>query len=494
MTDQTTQILILVRLGAELTTKSKRVRARFMRRLEANIRDALESSGIGHEIRNEWSRMFVEADSPAALDVLSRVPGISSVSAIEHRCANDLETIVRSGESWFKDRVAGKKFAVRARRHGSHPFRSMDVNVQLGAALDQYGSVDLGNPDVTVHVEVRPDAAYFFSGQVAGLEGLPIGTQDRAVALISGGFDSAVAAWYMLRRGVELDYVLCNLAGAAYERTVLSVVKILADNWSYGSNPRVMVVNFEPVVMALRSDVRRQYVQLVLKRLMYRTGVRIAVELGAQAIVTGEAIGQVSSQTLPNLRCIQEVSPLPVLRPLVAMNKEEIIRCSRKIGTYALSSAVQEYCALVPDRPATAARVEAVRREEDRLDLAMLDPLIAQRSTVEIRSMRSEDLVLPYVHTDQIAPDAVVIDCRPDYQYRAWHYEGAIHLELDHLLSNYKQLERDKTYVLYCPFGLQSVVAAEKMQRAGYEAYSFKGGTKALSRYAQEQGLEEAPW
>ena len=141
-----------------------------------------------------------------------------------------------------------------------------------------------------------------FSGRVAGAGGLPLGVEGKAVCLMSGGFDSPVAAWLVLRRGVSLDYVFCNLAGDAYERMVASITKVIADEHSWGDHPRLHVVDFAAVVDDLRAKVEPRYWQIVLKRQMYRAAERVAAEVGAEAIVTGEAIGQVSSQTLGNLQ------------------------------------------------------------------------------------------------------------------------------------------------------------------------------------------------
>src|SRR5439155_1220867 len=143
----------------------------------------------------------------------------------------------RVGERVYAERVRGRTFAVRARRSGLEAFRTRDVMVQLGAALDRYGDVNLDHPDVTVFVETRDGEALFFSDHVAGAGGLPLGAEGRAVCLFSGGFDSPVAAWLLLKRGVALDYVFCNLGGEAYERSVVSVAKILADRWSHGYRP-----------------------------------------------------------------------------------------------------------------------------------------------------------------------------------------------------------------------------------------------------------------
>src|SRR5690606_33970450 len=156
----------------------------------------------------------------------------------------------------FRDRVAGKRFAVRARRTGTHDFSSKDIEVALGAALLPHSrGVDLSRPETTAYIEVRDAHAFLFADRVTGAGGLPVGVEGRALALISGGYDSAVAAWLMLKRGIALDYVFCNLGSDAYERAVVQVAKVLADDWSYGSRPRLHVLDFGPPLDQLRARV-----------------------------------------------------------------------------------------------------------------------------------------------------------------------------------------------------------------------------------------------
>src|SRR5688572_30544808 len=168
----------------------------------------------------------------------------------------------------------------------------------------------------------------------------------------------------MLKRGIALDYVFCNLGGDAYERAVVQVGKAIADDWSYGTKPHLHVVDFAPVLDELRAKTRASYWQVVLKRLMYRAACLVAAERNAEAIITGEAVGQVSSQTLSNLRAIESVATLPVLRPLIGFDKEEIIERAKMIGTASLSEQVKEYCAIAPGNPVTAATIRRVDEEE----------------------------------------------------------------------------------------------------------------------------------
>jgi thiamine biosynthesis protein ThiI len=233
--------------------------------------------------------------------------------------------------------------------------------------------------------------------------------------------------------------------------------------------------------------VQPKYWQVVLKRLMYRTAEAVAGDVGADAIVTGESVGQVSSQTLANLRAIDEVTTLPVFRPLVGLDKDEIIRRADAIGTGVLSKHIREYCAILPDKPVTHAKARAAADEESHVDLAVLTRAVAERKTLDLRALEPVDLVQPYLFTDEIAEGQVVLDCREPHHYRHWHYPGAGRRDLDDLAANFRRLDKTKSYVLYCAFGVQTAYVAELMQRAGYEAYSFRGGVRALRQYEKRE-------
>jgi thiamine biosynthesis protein ThiI len=415
--------------------------------------------------------------------------GVSSVSVIDATVPPRLDAIVAKGLELYREDVrASTSYAVAARRTGEHGFSSQDIRVQLGAALNPYGRVQLDDPDLTVSVEVREREAYLFKSRIAGAGGLPLGAQGTAVCLISGGFDSAAAAWLMLKRGVTLEYVLCNLAGGAYERSVASVAKVLADEWSFGGQPRMHVLDFAPVLDDLRAKVTPRYWQVVLKRLMYRAAEAVAAEIEADAIVTGESLGQVSSQTLGNLRAIDEVAALPVFRPLLGYDKNEIIQLADRVGTSALSARVHEYCAILPEKPVTRAAPSAARDEESRVDLGLLSAAVARRKSLDLRALGADELVEPYVFIDRVPEGADVVDCRPPHQYAAWHYPGARRAAPAEVLEGVREMDKEKTYVLYCDVGVQTAPVAEILQRLGYQVYSFRGGTRGIARHERERG------
>lgn len=476
----------LVRLSGELATKSRRTRSRFQHRLVDNLEDGLRARGLDARVTERWSRLFVEGDDPALLDVLSRVFGISSFSRVEGECRAELGAIVETGRGLYADRVKGRRYAVRARRSGEHDFSSYDVQNELGAALNPGAEVDLDDPEVTVRVEVRDERAYLFSRRTDGPAGLPAGVQGRALALVSGGYDSAVAAWMTLRRGVEVDYLFCNLGGAAYRRMTLEVLKVLADRWSYGLRPRAHVLDFGPVTEELRAEVEPSYLQVVLKRLMYRAGCRVADEIGAEALVTGESVGQVSSQTLSNLRAIDEVSGYPVLRPLVGFDKEEILERARTIGTYDLSARVREYCALTGRHPVTASTPERAREREKTVDTAVVDRAVEGREVLDLRGLEPAELAASSLFLDRVPEDAVVFDVRDEESYREWHWDGALRRGYRELSEGFRELDPEPTYLLYCGEGTKTAHLAERMQEEGYEAYSFRGGVRALRRREED--------
>jgi thiamine biosynthesis protein ThiI len=480
--------LYLLRLAGEIATKGRGTRLHFLRRLHGNLESALAATGLPYRIEREWSRFFVETPPAAALEVLPRVFGIGSLSAVEKRPWRTLDDLVAAGEELFAAPVAGKVFAVRARRGGDKryiPFRSADLERALGARLRPGAAgVDLAHPQVAVQVEVRSGEAYFFTDSVAGPGGLPLGTEGRALALVSGGFDSAVAAWLLLKRGVRLDYLFCNLGGGRHREGVLKVMKLVAERWSHGYRPKLHAVDLQPLVERLQASTDPRLWQVLLKRLMLHAANQVARLTRAEALVTGEAVGQVSSQTLRNLRAISEVAELPILRPLVAADKDEIVALARRIGTYELSAVVAEYCALQADRPATHAKAAAVRAEEAKLDLAAVAAAVEAREVIDLKQLDVATLGDPSLAIAQVPPGAVVLDLRSPGAHAAWHWPGARQLDYFAALEGWPRLERGPTYVFYCEVGLKSAHLAELMRASGHHAFHVRGGVRQLLRQA----------
>jgi tRNA uracil 4-sulfurtransferase len=491
--------LLILRLSGDFYTKARRTRMRFQRRLVANVESALELHGIPGRLERTWSRLYLETPEAGAAEVVARVFGVQSVSEVQRRSWERLEDVVAAGVEIFGAAVAGRSFAVRATRRGERErigFDSIRAESALGRALLDAGAgrVNLSAPEVTAHVELEPGAVHFFFDKAPGHGGLPIGVEGRAVALVSGGFDSAVASWLMLKRGVQLDYVFCNLGGAAHRLGVLKVMQRIAERWSYGYTPHLHEVDLAPLLADLRRKVRPTHWQIVLKRLILRAGAAVAHRGGWLGVITGDAIGQVSSQTLQNLAVITQASPvIPVLRPLLGFNKEEIVDLAREIGIFDLAAAVAEYCDLMPPKPATRAALRDVQRDEAALDLSVLDGLVDARRVFDLRRVDPASLESRIPEVDRLPAGAAVIDLRAASAFRSWHYPGALNLDLPRALAAYPAFARDRAFVLVCEVGLKSAHLAEKMREAGFEAFQFKDGIAGLMALGErEAGLATA--
>jgi thiamine biosynthesis protein ThiI len=488
--------LLLLRFSGDLTTKATATRRRMTSRLIENLRTSIKESGRKARVTRDRNRIFVELQpGPGPSDDematrLARVFGVESVSLTHVEPWRSLEDVVAAGKTFGEDFVRDKRFAIRARRVGDRnevPLRSPDIERDLGELLRPIASrVDLTNPEATIFVEVDAERAYYFVATERAAGGLPLGTEGRAVSLLSGGFDSPVASWRMLRRGVALDYVFCNLGGRTHQLETLTIAKKLADLWQCGTRPRFHAIDFDPVSREIQDKITMRYWQIILKRMMLRAAEAVAGRFDAAAIVTGEAIGQVSSQTLQNLSVIAHGARLPILRPLVGNNKNEIIAESKIVGTHDLSAKVGEYCAIVPSRPATAARLDDILEEEAKMDPSVLEAALEARSEFMITDLDldvwdDEDLT-----TRAIQPSDTVIDLRTKAAFDSWHYPDALFLDFPNALRAYGTFEPSQHYVLYCEFGLKSAHLADLMRRGGLDARHVSGGLREVRRIASD--------
>jgi len=473
--------------------KGRATRRQFRDRLVGNLRDALQSREIAASLEVSHDRVWVElpehsevekSGEATAEELLTRLFGTRSVSWVQRYPLGSLADVVETGVSLFRDRVAGKRFAVRCRWVGGRPpdgLRSHDVQVELGAALFPFAAgVNLKNPEFCVRLELAADSMCFFSEQLPGPGGLPLGVEGSAVALLSGGFDSTVAAWQMLRRGVALDYVFCNLGGPGHLRDVLRVAQHLARHWSHGDRPRLHVLDFEPLVRALREHTTQRYWQVLLKRMMLQAASGAGRRKRAHAIVTGDAMGQVSSQTLTNLTTVSGATDHVVLRPLLGFDKEEIVEMARRIGSYEFSCGVEEHCALVSRRPSTAASPEAILNEEAKLPTGLVEHALRARQVFDLKDLAIDEVKQEDRGIDHLPHDALLLDLRPIEQFRESHHPRALHLDLEHALKASNHFDRSQRYVFSCQFGLLSAHLAQQLSRSGFDAHHLRGGQSAL--------------
>ncbi len=475
--------LHLISVSGEIPLKSPRTKPRFFKALSRAIDDALRRSGVERfKLWRDGSRVFLQAPTNC-LQVLARVFGVRrACTAVEvgFKDLNDLS--VRVAEL-LKDAVRGRKFAVRVKRVGKHGFTSIDAARAIGSALYPHSAgVDLSNPEVEVRVEIRGNVAYVIRECVDGPGGLPAGTEGRALTLFSGGFDSPVAAWMAARRGLETHFLHFVLTSPESASQAFEVAGKLSRDWLHGYRPKFIVIDYRRVVEEVVSRVRRDFRQVVLRTIMYVGGWLATERYGFDILVTGEALGQASSQTLRNLNAVEEVAarvlgrPPHLLRPLACMDKEEIISLSRRIGTYDLSAKVAEYCAIAPSRVVTRAKPRELAEEVGKVSMDLIREAVASASVADALGNPPRQWLPDSVEIDYIPKDALVVDMRSLKDYREWHYPGAIHISEAGDLRRV----RDRPVVLYCSHGYASYLMAQHLRREGVRAYSVRGGVNTL--------------
>jgi tRNA uracil 4-sulfurtransferase len=358
---------------SEIGLKGKN-RESFERRLMDNIRAALP----GCRVQRLQGRLSVDygGSDDEARGRLSKVPGISSFS-FAVRTGKDMDEVKEALDGLIEG-LSAKTFAIDAMRSDkAFPHTSMDMNRMLGDHVGKKTGwkVDLRKPDVTISVEVTYREAFSYREKIAGLSGLPVGSGGRLVSLLSGGIDSPVASFRMMRRGCEVVFV--HFHNWTSEKDVVRdkverLVKVLS---SYQPRTRLYMVPFEEIQKEMVMKVPSDYRMIVYRRMMFRIAGLIAQNERALGFVTGDSVGQVASQTLENIGCIYPAAgSLPVLAPLAGDNKEDIMGEARKIGTYGISILPYSDCCsfLVAQHPQTRARLRDVEKIEEGMDIEAL--------------------------------------------------------------------------------------------------------------------------
>lgn len=376
--------MIIVRYG-EIGLKSKGTRVAFERKLVENIKTAL---GNGR-VRRGYGRIYVDSSSREDAVKVARVFGVVSTS-VAVKVKAELEELLERGVAYAKERIkAGESFAVRARRVGKHSYTSLELARLLGARIVEAtgARVELTEPEVEIHVEVRDSDAYIYDEVIRGVGGMPLGTQGKAIALISGGIDSPVAAWMMMKRGADIVALFLNPSPLVDERTLeramASIEKLAV--WKNRSI-KTYVTPYGEVLIKLLKVEDSKLGCVLCKRAMYRAAQLIAGKEKAKAIVTGESLGQVASQTIENLMVIDSVAKIPVFRPLIGYDKEEIITLAKEIGTYEASIMPANCCLGPPLHPETKATLARVVKAEEGVGIdALVEEMVAKAEIVKVK-------------------------------------------------------------------------------------------------------------
>jgi len=378
--------LLLVRYG-EVFLKGQN-RPFFLRKLIDHVREAV--AGVGGRVWLSDGRIYVSdfSDMDECIRRVTRVFGIHSVSPAVEMDKDDFDAICAQAARMMEP-LSGT-FKVLARRSDKrYPLDSPAIMREAGGyILDHvpHLSVDVVNPDHEMMIEIRSHA-YLSVDKILAVGGMPMGTNGKACLLLSGGIDSPVAGFMIAKRGVELCCVHYHSFPYTSERAREKVLELARELSEYCGRMRVHVVPFTEIQLQIHEKCPENFTTLIMRRYMMRIAERLAREDGAQALITGESVGQVASQTMEALGCTDEVVAMPVFRPLIGMDKSEIIERAERIGTFETSSLPYEDCCTVftPKHPATHPRVELVRKAEEALDSqALIDAAIAGTEVVEV--------------------------------------------------------------------------------------------------------------
>ena len=369
--------MILLKLG-EMVLKGLNRRS-FEDKLQANIYRRLNNLGQ-FRVYTRQSTTYVEpmddgCDMDRAWEALTKVFGVVGLSRAR-ACEKDKDAILAAAREYLDNKLStAKTFKVETKRADkTFPMTSIQLSQYVGGELDELYpdlKVDVHNPELTVHVEIRDYAAFVHADPEPGAGGLPVGINGRAVSLLSGGIDSPVASWMIAKRGVALEMVhffsYPYTSNEAREK-VLDLARLLTP-WC--GRLTVHVVPFTAIQEELRRSVPQELFTLVMRRFMMRISQKVALRCGAKALVTGECLGQVASQTMEAMTVTGAVVDLPILRPVVGMDKEDIVKLSRKIGTYDTSILPYEDCCTVftPRHPRLRPTLEELEAAEQALDI-----------------------------------------------------------------------------------------------------------------------------
>lgn len=361
---------ILIRYG-EIALKGKN-RSAFEERLAQNIRAVLKGSGEV-KVKRTFGRIYVELNGEPAepvIEKLGRVFGIISFSPVI-RAELSLEEIKETALALTKQKgESNMRFKVVCKRaYKGFPTSSPELTQILGAYLltnTDNLAVDVHNPELTIYVEIREEGVFIFSDIIRGIGGLPAGVSGKALSLLSGGIDSPVAAWLALRRGLQLEGLHIHSYPVTSLESIQKVVDIAKELARYTGSFRLQLLPFLSLQTEIRRFVPEQYNITIMRRMFMRLAAKIANDEKAYAVVTGESMGQVASQTLYSMHTINAVTELPIIRPLITMDKLEIIDVAKKIGTYEIAIRPYEDCCtiFVPRNPATKPTVHMAEKYE----------------------------------------------------------------------------------------------------------------------------------
>jgi tRNA uracil 4-sulfurtransferase len=475
----------IVKLYPEIMMKSKSVRSRFTKMLETNIRNVLKKVDEDAKVQRQWDRIMVRVpkDKPELVDAFAErlgcIPGIAHVVQVNEYTFDSVDHIYQQVLPLYREQLAGKTFCVRVKRTGQHDFKSIEVERYVGGGLNQHTDavgVKLKNPDLTINLEIDHDKLYMVVRRIEGLGGFPMATQEDVLSLISGGFDSGVSSFQFIKKGARTHYCFFNLGGSQHEIGVKQVAYHLWKTYGESHKVKFISVPFEGVVQEILERIDNGQMGVILKRVMMRAATLLADKYGIQALVTGESLGQVSSQTLTNLNVIDRCTDLLILRPLIAMDKQDIINQSRIIGTEDFAKSIPEYCGVISQKPTVKAVLSKIEAEELKFSENLIENIVAQAKVIDIKDIAIEmDSQIAAAEAETVVAvdtQEVVIDIRAQEEEEknplSLPGKTVMTIPFFKLSTQFADLDKSVTYLLYCERGVMSKLQALYLIEQGY--------------------------
>jgi len=466
----------IIKLFPEIMVKGNAVKKKMVNQLHFNLKTLLSRRLSGVESKRYWDKIevFCTTEQGALVrDILLKTPGIEQVLEVEQSHAKTLDEIAAKVAEYAVPKIDGKTFVIRAKRTGTHDFTSFDMERFIGAYCYEKGNpkgVSLYHPDVKIELEYHQDQLNIIQNRYPGLGGFPLGSQGEVLSLMSGGFDSTVASYLTMKRGLKTHFIFFNLGGAAHEIGVKQVALYLWENFGASHRVEFITVPFEDVVAEIFRSTHESYMGVTLKRLMLQAAEEVSNKMGIDALVTGESVAQVSSQTLRNLALIDQITNKLVLRPLSVMSKPDIMGIADQIGTREFAENMPEYCGVISQNPVTHGSFKRMERESKKFDYDVLSQAVTASESIPVDSIIANVNEAQAIEVLNQVTEQVVIDIRKEEQVEAdpLDVKSVLTIPFHKLNHEFKHLDQNKEYLLYCQKGVMSQLHAQYLQDAGF--------------------------
>jgi tRNA uracil 4-sulfurtransferase len=459
----------IIKFFPEIMIKGTAARRQQINQLSNNLIKLLKR--INENIESKKFSDKIEIVCPIEFSVETRqillqTPGVGVIlEAVQYNKINTLDEIKVLVNDILGHTVKNKTFVVRAKRTGTHDFKSTQIEQTVGGymlAHNDTKGVDLKNPDIKVNIELVHNQLNVVTLKHNGLGGFPIGSQGQILSLMSGGFDSTVASYLTMKRGIKTHFIFFNLGGIAHEIGVKQVASFLWNKFGSSHNVSFITVPFEDVVTEIFRSTAETYMGVTLKRLMLKASEKIADDMGIDALVTGESVAQVSSQTLRNLSLIDQATSKLILRPLSTMHKQDIMKIANDIGTRRFAETMPEYCGVISKNPVIHGSFKRMEVESRKFDYSVLDAAVDKAVSVKAYELVEDISDISQIESvsDISSGEYTIIDIRQSDDCIKTSCE-TLKIPFHKLKSEFKNLPQEKEYLLYCDKGILSQLHAQ---------------------------------